>query len=119
MERDRRESERVWVNVTARWQGLLNAREGSISDISKTGCFLLTGGEVSPGELVSIEINLPQLPRLRLWGKVVYHVPEMGFALRFTDMNITDETLLSRLIEYGHSGTIGISESEPPRNQSE
>jgi hypothetical protein len=118
MDPDRRESERVWINVTARWHGLLNTREGSISDISKTGCFLLTGGAVSPGELISIEINVAQLPRLQLWGKVVDHVPDMGFALRFTDMSITDETLLSRLIEYGQSANAGMPETEPPGHES-
>jgi hypothetical protein len=104
MNRERRESKRVWADITAQWHGLLNSREGSISDISLNGCFILTGGDVSPGELVSVEIDLPGLLRMQLWGKVVYHIADMGFALRFKDLSVTDTTLLSRLIEYIQSG---------------
>jgi len=39
-----------------------------------------------------------------LWGKVVYHIADMGFALRFKDLSVTDTTLLARLIEYIESG---------------
>jgi hypothetical protein len=104
MNRERRDSKRVWADITAQWHGLLKSREGSISDMSLTGCFILTGGEVSPGELVSVEIDLPGLLRMQLWGKVVYHIADMGFALRFKDLSVTDTTLLARLIEYIESG---------------
>jgi hypothetical protein len=100
MERERRTSKRVWADIKTQWHGLLTSREGSISDISTSGCFILTGGEVSPGELVSVEIDVPKVLRMQLWGKVVYHIADMGFALRFKDLSITDKTLLSRLIEY-------------------
>src|SRR5882757_7550244 len=103
-EQDRRDSKRFSADVKARWHGLLATREGNISDISTSGCFILTGGEVSPGELVSLEIDLPGLLRLQLWGKVVYHIADMGFAVRFKDLSITDTTLLGRLISYVEAG---------------
>jgi hypothetical protein len=104
MNQERRDSKRVWADIKVQWHGLLSSREGSISDISLTGCFILTGGDVSPGELVSVEIDLQGLLRMQLWGKVVYHITDMGFALRFRDLSVTDSTLLARLIEYIHSG---------------
>src|SRR6267378_468416 len=92
MNRERRDSKRVWADISVQWHGLLNSREGSISDMSLTGCFILTGGEVSPGELVSVEIDLPGLLRMQLWGKVVYHIADMGFALRFKDLSVKVST---------------------------
>jgi hypothetical protein len=100
MERNRRNSERVWTNFAVRWQGPLASGDATVSDISVSGCFILTGGEVSPGELVSLEIDIPQALRLRLWGKVVYRIADIGFALRFKGLTITELTLLRRLMEY-------------------
>jgi hypothetical protein len=115
MERERRTSKRVWADIKTQWHGLLTNREGSISDISTSGCFILTGGEVSPGELVSVEIDVPKVLRMQLWGKVVYHIADMGFALRFKDLSITDKTLLSRLIEYVQKQ--GPKKTETPTDQ--
>ena len=55
---------------------------GAVCDLSLTGCFVLSGGEVSVGELVRLEIHFPKEISL-LWGEVVYRVEEIGFALRF------------------------------------
>jgi len=99
MESERRRAERNIVHISVHWQGLLSERKGHISDISATGCFVLSGGDLSPGELISLEMELPGVMKLRVWAKVVYVIPEMGFAVRFRDMTNTDETRLERLIE--------------------
>jgi hypothetical protein len=79
---ERRTAERIRTNLGARWEGLLTAGRGAICDLSATGCFVLTGGEISAGELVRLEIH--SADRLNLvWGEVVYAISEMGFALRF------------------------------------
>ena len=109
MDSDRRESQRVWADILVEWHGLLGSHSGHISDISLVGCFILAGGEVTPGELIAVEIDLPGLLRMHLWGKVIYHIADMGFALRFKDLSVTDSTLLSRLIEYFQSGRHSLS----------
>jgi PilZ domain len=106
MDKERRNSLRVPTNLTAQWHGLLARSEGTIADLSSTGCFVLTGGDASPGELISLRISIPGVMHLQVWGKVVYQIEEMGFALRFKDLSTTDQTLLNRLIEY-------VSNSQP------
>jgi hypothetical protein len=112
MDRDRRQSERVDADLQVDWHGLLNSRKGNISDISVSGCFVLTGGDVTPGELISVEMVVPGLLRMELWGKVVYQIPDMGFALRFKDLSVTQQTLLARLIEYLRKQNLTIARKQ-------
>ena len=53
-----------------------------VSDLSSTGCFVLSGGDVNSGELTRLEIHFPE-GVASLWGEVVYSMAEMGFAIRF------------------------------------
>jgi hypothetical protein len=100
MLQERRRSERVRANLPVRWVGAFAEHEGTIGDISINGCFILSDGDVKIGELISLEIDLPRVLRLQLWGNVVNHAEEIGFALRFKDLTVTDQTLLTRLLEY-------------------
>ena len=79
---ERRNAERIRTNLNARWESLGAQGRGSVSDFSATGCFVLTGGEVKPQELIRLELIAGDQITV-LWGFVVYQVPEMGFALRF------------------------------------
>ena len=97
---ERRIAERVRVHLNARWEGVLARREGVISDISATGCFILTSDEVEAGELVRLEIETPSEGWIYLWGEVVYLIEEMGFALRFTGAGESEQTMLALLIDY-------------------
>jgi hypothetical protein len=96
---DRREARRFQVNLNARWEGVLAQRTGSIVDISSTGCFLLTSDEVTPRELIRIEIQMPTERWIYLWAEVVYQISEMGFALRFTGSTTTEQTMLDLLLD--------------------
>ncbi len=97
---ERRATERIRINLKARWEGLFSQGRGAICDLSSAGCFVLTGGEVTAGEFVRLEIHFPE--RINpVWGEVVYAVPEMGFALRFVFSNDTDMRELARLIGSG------------------
>lgn len=57
---------------------------GTVSDISTSGCFLLTGGATRPGEAVSVALELSRGRTIELRGEVVYLTEEIGFAVRFT-----------------------------------
>jgi hypothetical protein len=96
---DRRESRRFQVKLNARWEGVLAQRTGTIVDISSTGCFLLTRDEVTPKELIRIEIQMPTERWIYLWAEVVYQISEMGFALRFTGSTKTEQTMLTLLLD--------------------
>ena len=96
---DRREAERFHVKLNARWEGVLAQRSGTVVDISSTGCFLLTRDEVTPRELIRIEIELPTDRWICLWAEVVYQISEMGFALRFTGTTETEQAMLHLLLD--------------------
>lgn len=97
---DRRQSERVYVQLNARWEGVLARCEGHVVDLSATGCFVLTSDRVKQKELIRVEIQLPTEGWLYLWGEVVYRIEEMGFALRFTGVSDMEQAMLDLLLEY-------------------
>ena len=97
---DRRKAERVQVDLKARWEANFEQQTGNVSDISTTGCFILTAGDVSPMELTSIEIQLPTGRWIRLWGQVIYTAEEIGFAVRFAGVGDTEMEMLKNFIDY-------------------
>ncbi|MDQ3755197.1 MAG: PilZ domain-containing protein [Acidobacteriota bacterium] len=97
---ERRQTKRSKISLDASWEGILGRFEGSIADISRDGCFLLTSDRVQPGELIRLEIKLPGAGELYLWAEVVYQVREIGFALRFTSTETGEGDTLERLLNY-------------------
>jgi hypothetical protein len=95
---ERREAERLRTDLNARWEGLKTQGRGSVSDLSASGCFVLTSAELKAGELIRLEVNFPK-EIVTFWGQVVYSIAEMGFALRFTFTGESDKDTLKRLIE--------------------
>jgi PilZ domain len=79
---ERRAAERLRIDLNARWEALRTQGRGAVSDLSSLGCFVLTSGEVKPGDLIRLEINFPE-ETVSLWAQVVYAVAEIGFAARF------------------------------------
>jgi hypothetical protein len=94
---ERRRAPRIKVNFGARWEGTWARREGHITDLSSIGCFILTPDLVRPGEVVNLEIQLPK-GEIKIEGRVVYKIEEMGFAIEFTSLSDEDRKHLSWLI---------------------
>ena len=92
--KERRRSPRAKVNLRARWEGDLGQREADVTSLSKTGCFVLSGGKVKTKELIRLEIMIPDDEPLCLWAEVVEEADEIGFALQFTS---AEESELARL----------------------
>ena len=83
MGNERRLTERFKVNIRARWEGSRARRDGTVTDISTAGCFVLTEDiGVERRELVRIELLLPG-GVITLWGQVIYKADEIGFGIRF------------------------------------
>jgi PilZ domain len=97
---ERRQAERVYVRLNARWEGVLAQCEGHIVDLSASGCFVLTSDRVKPKELIRVEIQLPTEGWLYLWGEVVYRIEDMGFALRFTGVSTMEQAMLNLLLDF-------------------
>lgn len=79
---ERREVERYRVNLPVRWEGQRAAREGTITDISIGGCFILADDLIDRGDTVRIELLLPA-GVITLLGHVIYTAEEIGFGVRF------------------------------------
>lgn len=106
MGKERRKAKRVNVKLNARWEGVLVQRTGTLSDLSISGCFILTSDDVQPDELIRLEFQLPTKRWIAVWGIVVYQIPEMGFALRFTGADETEQKMLELLLESLDDKTI-------------
>src|ERR1700752_76482 len=99
MEKDRRAAPRVRVKLPARWEGVLSRESASVTDLSRTGCFVLTGGKVQLKELVWLEIQLTDQQTVNFWAEVVDEASEIGFALKFNSSSPEDEAALSTYLE--------------------
>lgn len=99
MGEERRKAERAKVDLRACWEGSLTQLEGSIVDLSVTGCFILSDDKVRVGELIRVEILPPQQGSLYVWGEVIYQIPEMGFAVHFTGADDADLKRLRWLVK--------------------
>jgi hypothetical protein len=98
MEKDRRSAPRVRVNLPARWEGVLSRESATVTDLSRSGCFVLTGGKVEKKELVWLEIQLNQ-QTVNFWAEVVDEASEIGFALKFNSSSPEDEAALAKYLE--------------------
>ena len=99
MEKDRRAAPRVRVKLQARWEGVTSHENATVTDLSRTGCFLLTGGKVDVKELVWLEIQLTDQQKVVFWAEVVNEASEIGFALKFNSSSPEDEATLATYLE--------------------
>ena len=99
MEKERRSSPRVRVNLPARWEGVLSRENATVTDLSRSGCFVLTGGKVEVKELVWLEIKLTDTQSVNFWAEVVDAASEIGFALKFNSSSPEDEAILTNFLE--------------------
>lgn len=83
---ERRRAERVRVNLDVTIADRARHQRGTISDISVTGCFILSPGDAAASEPVTVTIELPSKKVVKLTGEVAYNTPEIGFAMRFTEL---------------------------------
>ena len=94
MGKERRQSPRLNVNLPVRWEGVLTQQAGTVTSLSETGAFILTGGQVQQKELIRLEIEFPHGEAACFWSEVVDEAYEIGFAVRFTSASDEDMELL-------------------------
>ena len=97
--KERRATERTSVVVDTEWEGASGERQaGTISDISRRGCYVLCSGDVEDGETVKIFLPLADGMRVEFAGEVANHFIEIGFAIRFTEMSDAQKDFLEKFI---------------------
>ena len=73
--------------MRARWEGASGAGEGTVTDLSATGCFVLADtARARSNDLLRVELYLPSGKPIVLWGTEVYTAEEIGFGVRFTEV---------------------------------
>ena len=107
MEKDRRSAPRARVKLPARWEGALSRETATVTDLSRSGCFVLSGGKVEVKELVWLEIQITEHQAVNFWAEVVDAASEIGFALKFNSSSPEDEAALAKYLE-------GIFQSQVP-----
>lgn len=99
MEKERRSAPRARVNLPARWEGVASRENATVTDLSRSGCFVLSGGKVKVKDLVWLEIQIPHQQAVHFWAEVVDEASEIGFALRFNSATTEDEQSLAKFLE--------------------
>ena len=99
MEIERRKAPRARVKLEARWEGVTSRDKATVTDLSRTCCFVLTGGNVEVKELVWLEIELNESQKVNFWAEVVSEAADIGFALKFNSSSPEDEATLAKFLE--------------------
>ena len=103
---DRRSKPRLQVSLDAMWDSSTEAHSARVTNLSESGCYLSSVGEVRQGEIVGFRILLPDGDWLYLEGEVRHHQPMTGFGVQFVDLNEEQtEKLVLLLIRAQQFGT--------------
>jgi hypothetical protein len=98
MRKDSRRNERYPLPLEVRWEGLSGKHAARIADISLGGCYIESLAQVTVGEQIKFEIQLPTGGRMPLRGEIIYHQPSLGFGVCFHDLSIMERNVLSHMI---------------------
>ena len=99
MGEERRSGRRVPFLIDVFWEGAAGKYEARTSDLSTTGCFIDTIGQVKVGEKIKFKFRLPSGDWIKLQGEVVYGHPGTGFGVRFTKVLESDRQRLEWLVK--------------------
>lgn len=106
---ERRQHERVQIYLRVRWEGLFGCHEGTLSDISAGGCFILTEKQAALRELIRLEVELHDGEWVKVWGEVTNQFPEVGFGVRYTEVEDEDENKFSLSLAQTKSIRAGVT----------
>src|SRR5688500_7007131 len=96
---ERRSDSRHELTIDVEWEGAAGRKEGTISDLSLNGCFVMCSGETDDGEIVKIFLPLADSMKVEFRAEVVNHVLEIGFGGRFVEMTDTKREFLTKLLK--------------------
>ena len=99
---ERRVSPRLEVSLEAIWDGATSTGKARVADLSEGGCYVDSINDVCVGELHRFKLRLPNGQWFPLSGEIAYHIPRMGFGVRFIGLRGTQIDNLRSLITYLH-----------------
>jgi hypothetical protein len=95
-----RKHERVPLPLEVRWSGQSGHQSARISDVSLGGCYIESLAQVTIGESIGFEIQLPTGNWMPLFGKVVYTLSNLGFGVEFNPLSELQSNVLTDLIDF-------------------
>jgi hypothetical protein len=106
---ERRQHERLNIYLRVRWEGLFGCHEGTLSDISAGGCFILSEKQTTLRELIRLEVELHDGEWVKVWGEVTNQFPGVGFGVRYTEIEGEDENKFSLSLAQTKSIRAGVT----------
>jgi hypothetical protein len=105
---ERRRHERINIYLKVRWEGLLGSYDGTLSDISAGGCFILSESPTTLRELIRLEIELHTGEWVKVWGEVTNQFEGVGFGVRYTELDEENEGSFALSLEQTKSIKAGV-----------
>lgn len=105
---ERRRHERINIYLKVRWEGLLGRHEGTLSDISAGGCFIISESPTAMRELLRLEIELHTGEWVKVWGEVSNQFEGVGFGVRYTEFDEDKEGSFALSLEQTKSVKAGV-----------
>ena len=101
---ERRGTTRFPVELDVEWEGTSGRVPGTISDVSLDGCFMLSSGDVSDGDVVKIFVPLDDGMKVQFAGRIANHVYEIGFGVKFDPLSSAQRDLLVKIVHESKAG---------------
>ena len=95
---EKRKHGRQPLVMEASWEGSGIKSRARTVDISATGCFIDTLGEVEIGEQLNLKLTLHDGEYISVQAVVMYRMPSLGFGVRFTKISDSDRLRLDTLL---------------------
>ncbi|HEV7746249.1 MAG TPA: PilZ domain-containing protein [Pyrinomonadaceae bacterium] len=95
---EKRKHDRVALVMEASWEGSGTKSVARTTDISLTGCFIDTLGQVGVGDVLNLRFTPPGGDYIAVEGKVMYQQNGVGFGVRFTRMADADRRRLESIL---------------------
>jgi hypothetical protein len=95
---EKRKHGRQPLVMEASWEGSGIKSRARTVDISATGCFIDTLGEVEVGEKLNLKLTFHDGEYISVQAVVMYRMPSLGFGVRFTKISDSDRLRLDTLL---------------------
>jgi hypothetical protein len=90
---EQRKDFRVPIRLEVRWNGFSGGIPPITSDISLGGCYIESLFPVIIGDTLDFEFQPSTTRTLQVRGQILYRHPNIGFGVRFTDLNARQQIL--------------------------
>lgn len=90
--------ENVFVSLEVVWHGSAGKFDARVGEISMESCFIGSMGQEVIGEMILLNVRLPNGIWVSLAGKVMYQEYPIGFEVKFTNLTPQNERLLMEVV---------------------